>query len=479
MSMKPEVSIIIPARNEAKNLSACLKAIKSQRTHRRIEIIVIDSESEDDTADVAIANGARLIKIKRKEFDHGRTRNLGLSEAEGNYLVTLVADAIPADEFWLEELIAPLEKDEKIAGAYSRQLPSKDAHPLEAHRILQRFTAKEEALVNELPADEKWEDLSPPEKMFISNFDDVSSIRRREVWEKIPIAENYWGEDLDWSVKALKAGYRIAYAPKSCVYHAHKPALVHSFRRAYVDQTVVFNLFGLIYYSNAREFFAGLLELIRQDDAILRKSTLGVIEKVKWRLINPLRRFLEVLGAYFAGDMIQHVWHPEKKVYRDLFWTYHFTNRRGNILRTTFTINGEKKNVIFAHPPSSISFTIRVPAEARLEFYPAINPEVWGKSDEVFFEVTVNGIVVWHTKLNPTKERAHRGWTKVSIDLNKWQGRKVKVEMRTRAYKLENAWAGWGAPCVTAQRESLPIVLRRYFLKLVSMLVYYGPLRHP
>mgnify|MGYP005831826241 CR=1 FL=1 len=477
--MRPEVSIIIPARNEAENLSASLKAINSQRTNRKIEIIVIDSESDDNTVEVAMAHGARVIKIKRKEFDHGKTRNLGLTQAQGKYLVTLVADALPADEFWLEELIAPLEKDEKVAGAYSRQIAPVDAHPLEAQRILRRFTGKEDAIVNELPIGKRWEDLSPTEKMFLADFDDVSSIRRREIWEKIPITENYWGEDLDWSVKVLKAGYRIAYAPKSCVYHAHKPALIHSFRRAYVDQTVVFHLFGLIYYSNAREFCAGVKELIRQDHVILKRSALEMLEKHKWLIINPFIRLLEGLGAYLAGDMVQHIWHPEKKIYRDLFWTFYFTHRKGNVLRTTFTINGEKKNVIFAHPPSSISFTMRVPPQGKLEFYPAINPEVWGKSGEVQFEVTVNGIVVYNTIMNPSKNSAHRKWIPAAIELEKWMGRKIKVEMRTRARDLKNAWAGWGVPCVTAQRESFPIMFRRYFLKAVSMLIYYGPLRHP
>ena len=47
--MEPEVSIVIPSRNEAGNITRLFDAIESQETARAIEVIVIDSGSDDGT----------------------------------------------------------------------------------------------------------------------------------------------------------------------------------------------------------------------------------------------------------------------------------------------------------------------------------------------------------------------------------------------------------------------------------------------
>lgn len=61
----PSVSVIIPARNEENNLSLLLKDLNKQ-TVRVDEIICIDDDSSDSTADVAKKYGARVIRLKDK-----------------------------------------------------------------------------------------------------------------------------------------------------------------------------------------------------------------------------------------------------------------------------------------------------------------------------------------------------------------------------------------------------------------------------
>lgn len=478
--MNPQVSIIIPARNEAANMARCLEAINSQETSRSFEVIVIDSGSTDGTGEIAARHGAKVITIAAREFDHGRTRNLGLSNARGEYLITLVADAVPADKRWLEALIAPLEADPKVAGAYSRQIPPPGTHPLETRRILDRFTAGDEPIISEWPGDAAWEALDPEQRMYLANFDDVSAVRRRSVWQKIPIAENYWGEDLDWSLKALRTGYRIAFAPLSSVLHAHRPALAHSFRRAYVDQAVVKRMFGVTYYTNMSEFCAGLLELIRRDDAILKSSDLGTSERIKWRLINPLRRLMETTGAHLAASVAreQHVASSHKQ-YRNLYVFLWRMKKSGDVLRTSFTINGVRRNVLFAHPPANVRFKMRVPPDAKIEFYPAINPEVWNKAGPVTFEVAVNGLRVYEEEIHPAVNPDYRAWCPRTVDLSRWFNSRIDIELITRAKNTDNAWAGWGEPRIVAIRESFMAGLRRKALERIDRAIYSRPMRHP
>ena len=59
------VSVIIPARNEEKNLEALLSDLARQSV-RPLEIICADDGSEDRTAEVALARGARLLSIRDK-----------------------------------------------------------------------------------------------------------------------------------------------------------------------------------------------------------------------------------------------------------------------------------------------------------------------------------------------------------------------------------------------------------------------------
>ena len=58
----PSISVIIPARNEEKNLPLLLRDLSAQTTAVR-EIIIVDDMSEDGTARVAQEHGAKLIRL--------------------------------------------------------------------------------------------------------------------------------------------------------------------------------------------------------------------------------------------------------------------------------------------------------------------------------------------------------------------------------------------------------------------------------
>lgn len=88
------VSIIIPARNEEKNLP-CLLASLGAQTFRPEEVIVVDDGSEDATAALAREAGAKLIQVG--ELPPGWTGKpwacwCGAREAQGEILVFLDAD---------------------------------------------------------------------------------------------------------------------------------------------------------------------------------------------------------------------------------------------------------------------------------------------------------------------------------------------------------------------------------------------------
>lgn len=85
----PLVSIIVATRNNAGTIANSLKSLLDQ-THRNIEIIVIDDASDDNSLriieDVA-RHDPRIVTIRNnRQLGTGRSRNLGLRAARGDYI---------------------------------------------------------------------------------------------------------------------------------------------------------------------------------------------------------------------------------------------------------------------------------------------------------------------------------------------------------------------------------------------------------
>lgn len=114
----PEVSVVIPAYNEEESIVQTLSSLSDNKTSRRVEIIVVDNNSKDKTAQLIKACGATYVS----ETTQGITpaRNRGLSEAKGKYVLNADADSIyPPD--WIEEMVKPLAKnDTDVALTYGR-----------------------------------------------------------------------------------------------------------------------------------------------------------------------------------------------------------------------------------------------------------------------------------------------------------------------------------------------------------------------
>ena len=150
MTMPARVSVLLVTKNGERYLAEVLDRIAQQRGRFQLdEIIAVDSGSRDRTLAILAAHAVRVIRIPPQEFGHGKTRNLAASYARGDYLVFLTQDATPANADWLDALLAPLQADSSIAGAYSRQLPRPDCHPMEWRRIVEdELSGRAESCLN-------------------------------------------------------------------------------------------------------------------------------------------------------------------------------------------------------------------------------------------------------------------------------------------------------------------------------------------
>lgn len=86
--MNPLVSVIIPTKNSARTLDACLRSLVKQ-SYKNIEIIVIDNFSSDATMQIATANGARVAQVGN---ERSAQRNKGAQVSKGAYLLFVDSD---------------------------------------------------------------------------------------------------------------------------------------------------------------------------------------------------------------------------------------------------------------------------------------------------------------------------------------------------------------------------------------------------
>ena len=124
------ISVIIPTLNGARYLPELVDSLRGQ-TAKDTEIIVVDSESDDRTADIAVSLGCIVQRIARSDFDHGGTRNLGVEMASGDTLAFLTQDALPTSRDFIARLVAPID-GRVTAASYARQVPAPKATPREA-----------------------------------------------------------------------------------------------------------------------------------------------------------------------------------------------------------------------------------------------------------------------------------------------------------------------------------------------------------
>jgi len=94
-------SVIVPACNEQAYLPATLAAIDAARSgasDHAVEVIVVDNDSTDATASVAVGHGARVVHQPLRNV--GRARNTGAAVATGEWLVFIDADTLVPPELF-------------------------------------------------------------------------------------------------------------------------------------------------------------------------------------------------------------------------------------------------------------------------------------------------------------------------------------------------------------------------------------------
>ena len=297
--MVEKVSIVIPTFNAGPGFEELLRKLDAQEGDFEQEVVVVDSGSTDGTVELAARHGAILHSVSKASFDHGVTRDLGISLSSGEYVALTVQDAVPLDERWLAAMVENLQNDGRLAAVYGRHVPRPDASVITRALIGNLAVSDTERQEQEIRDKAQYLQLPPAQRRRIASFDNVSSCLRRSVWEEFPFGEADFAEDLRWGQKVVEAGYKIVYEPGSVVAHSHERGALYDLRRHYVDQLVLDELFGARMVPNLLRLILGvphstrhIYALLRREDPAPEKRPMLLLDAATYALASQLGAYL-------------------------------------------------------------------------------------------------------------------------------------------------------------------------------------------
>jgi rhamnosyltransferase len=222
-----KISIIIPTFNPGVNFQHAFNKIAEnlRELDMEYEIIVIDSGSIDGGVDFVQAKGAKLIRIKPSEFNHGGTRNMAAKIAKGSILVYMTQDAILARDNSIKELVEPLILDSNIGMSYGRQLPFENADFF--GRFARTFNYPNKSMLKTIESKKKL----GIKTIFVSNS--FAAYNRDALLNSVDGFPSHiiFGEDTYVAAKLVNKGYSIAYVASAQVYHSHNLSIMDEFHR--------------------------------------------------------------------------------------------------------------------------------------------------------------------------------------------------------------------------------------------------------
>ncbi|RLA94172.1 MAG: hypothetical protein DRG25_03060 [Deltaproteobacteria bacterium] len=325
----PAVSVLVPARNEEQNIGNCLQALLEQ-DYSNLEIIVIDDQSTDKTAEIVKRfqkknEAIKLISGKKLPPGWiGKNHALfqGVQEAGGEYLLFLDADVVLTSRHCISQIVKYAMEHETDLLTLVPELECKTfwekvVLPILGFFIINRFTLKN---IN-----------NPSSK--ITSVVGPFLFFKRQTYEEIGGHEGIKGEiveDLVLAQTIKKKGYRLSYM-------------------------LGMELFSLREYANFQEiwegfsknFFAGMNQNVMMAVAciflmlsvlvlppLLVLLSLGYLLFFGWDKFAILYLILGII-PYFITIVVRRI----LKIYAKLDNTYAFLQPLGALVLISILIN--------------------------------------------------------------------------------------------------------------------------------------------
>ncbi len=218
----PSVSIVIPVKDRADDLRNCLTSLQQlDYPQDKVEVIVVDDGSSDNTPQVAEELGAVLLASGVVGGGPALARNKGAAVASGEILAFIDSDCSAAED-WLADLL-PAFSDEKLAAVGGW------VDGMHHGSVLDRY----EAVMSSLNLGRR--EMSGGAGGDTFYLPSCNLLMRKTAFVAAGgfRTELQVGEDVDLTWRLRDAGWKIQYLPIGTVYHAHRAVLWPFMRRRF------------------------------------------------------------------------------------------------------------------------------------------------------------------------------------------------------------------------------------------------------
>jgi GT2 family glycosyltransferase len=239
--MLVDISVVIPSLNGAAGIDRCLRALALQPNRSRMEIIVVDDGSSDDTAAVARAHGVTVIRHPRN-LGVATARNTGVNAATADIIAFLDDDCEP-EPGWAEHLLNGYAED--VAGVGGTVVPKTPRGYLAGYLARNNPLSPLEldlARSNSIPyrfflyQRRQWSEKRSTGNRDVYAFVGANmSFRRKIIFEIGQFDDRFYfgAEELDLCLRARgPMSGRLAFVPESRVVHHFEPELRDTLRRS-------------------------------------------------------------------------------------------------------------------------------------------------------------------------------------------------------------------------------------------------------
>jgi GT2 family glycosyltransferase len=221
------VSIVIATCDRPLDLSRCLKSLTSQRTARRVEIVVVDNHPASGLTKPVVDGFAGVTLVEEARPGLSYARNRGIDAATGDIIICTDDDVVCPPE-WVERLLTPFRRSDVMV-VTGNVLPLEIE--TEAQRLFElygglgrgftRFVVDAEWFRQRRRSVPTWELGCTANAAFRASIFSDPAIGGMD--EALGAGTpSGCSEDTYVFYRVLKAGYAIAYEPQAYVWHCHR-----------------------------------------------------------------------------------------------------------------------------------------------------------------------------------------------------------------------------------------------------------------
>lgn len=220
----PKISVIIPTRDRADLLEACLKGLFEGTEGVDLDVIIIDNDSSDTAALALMSRYVEAGRIRRLmlpgAFNFSTACNLGVDASQHELVLLLNNDVEPLQPGWLSNLARELDDPE--VGAAGCLLLFPDGYVQHGGVTLGAGTVARHSFHFLHPQSGEDRGLLR-ERREVSAVTAACLLTRKSLWEhlggmdehNLTVAFN----DVDYCVKVRHAGMKIVWTPDSAMLH--------------------------------------------------------------------------------------------------------------------------------------------------------------------------------------------------------------------------------------------------------------------